>query len=463
MSDTVAAVATALGEGGVAIVRLTGPRAVETAAAVTRGADLAAAPTHTVHHAWIHDDDGRPLDEALIAVMRAPRTYTGEDVVEIGVHGGAIPARRVLRAVLSAGARLADRGEFTRRAFLNGRMDLSRAEAVIDLVKARTDRAADAAITALAGGVARETLQVESRLLDLLARLEVNLDFAEDVHAVDAEEIGRQLAECRAKLERLAARAPWGRRLRDGATVAIVGRPNVGKSSLFNALLRDDRAIVGEEPGTTRDWLDAWIDLDGMPVRLLDTAGQRAAAGTTEAEGVRRAERQGHDADLRLVVIDGSRPLTEEDRLVLRRTESTARVVAWNKSDVARPRASGQDPSSAGDHGGQDSLAGVEKILVSARTGEGVERLRARLAERLLGGVGREPADAVIPSERHEDAIRRAAASLGLAHGSWSEGRTEELIAGDVRDAVAALGEITGKTVGEAVLDRIFSQFCIGK
>ncbi|HMB69961.1 MAG TPA: tRNA uridine-5-carboxymethylaminomethyl(34) synthesis GTPase MnmE [bacterium] len=445
MSDTVAAVATALGEGGVAIVRLTGPRAVEIAAKVARGADLVAVPTHTVHHAWIHDAGGHPLDEALITVMRAPRTYTGEDVVEIGAHGGAVPARRVLRAVLAAGARLAERGEFTRRAFVNGRLDLSRAEAVIDLVTARTERAADAALSALAGGVARETLNVESRLLDLLARLEVNLDFNEDVGAAGAEEIERQLTACRQELERLAARAPWGRRLRDGATVAIIGRPNVGKSSLFNALVRDDRAIVNEEPGTTRDWLEAWIDLDGMPVRLLDTAGQRDAGTGAEAEGVRRAERLAADADLRLIVLDASREVEAEDRRVLERTEAAARIIVWNKSDLASGRSRGHD------------------LRVSARTGAGVDALRAELAEALLQGVGREPADAIIPGERHEEALRRAVESLRLADASRREGRTEELIAGDVRDAVTALGEITGKTVDEEVLDRIFSRFCIGK
>jgi len=446
VSDTVAAVATALGEGGVAIVRLTGPRAVEIAAKVARGADLVAVPTHTVHHAWIHDAGGHPLDEALITVMRAPRTYTGEDVVEIGAHGGAVPARRVLRAVLAAGARLAERGEFTRRAFVNGRLDLSRAEAVIDLVTARTERAADAALSALAGGVARETLDVESRLLDLLARLEVNLDFNEDVGAAGAEEIERQLTACRQELERLAARAPWGRRLRDGATVAIIGRPNVGKSSLFNALLEDDRAIVAETPGTTRDALEAWVDIDGLPVRLVDTAGQRESGDAVEADGVRRAREWQASADLRVRVID-----------VARGAEATAPddgtcLLVGNKRDLLP---SPGDPTAHGC-----------RVLVSARTGEGVAELRRELGARLTDGMARVAAAAEpepLPGERHEDAIRRAVASLDLAAESWRAGASEELIAADVRDAAAALGEITGRTVGPEVLDRIFSRFCIGK
>jgi tRNA modification GTPase len=451
VSDTIAAIATALGESGVAIVRLSGAGAVDVAARLARmHPPLQRCETHTVHHAWLRDGEGRALDEALVTVMRAPRTYTGEDVVELGVHGGWIAARRVLRAALAAGARLAERGEFTRRAFLNGRLDLSQAEAVVDVVAARTERAADAALAALAGKLGRRTLDVESELLDLLARLEVNLDFAEDVQAVGREETGAALSRCAASLEELAGRAPWGRRLRDGATVALVGRPNVGKSSLFNALLEDERALVAETPGTTRDWLEAWIDVGGMPVRLVDTAGVRDVFEAVEAEGVRRALDVEARADLRVVVLDAAAGLVDADHAVLERARRGAHLVVWNKSDLpgAGARATG---------------AGERGPLVSALRGEGIDGLRGAIADTLVGGTGREPADGVVPGERHEDALRRARASLALAEQSWREGRTEELIAGDVRDAVAALGEITGKTVDEAVLDRIFSRFCIGK
>jgi tRNA modification GTPase len=451
VSDTIAAIATALGESGVAIVRLSGPDAVAVAGRLaSTKPPLDRCETHTVHHAWLRDNEGRALDEALITVMRAPRTYTGEDVVELGVHGGWIAARRVLRAALAAGARLAERGEFTRRAFLNGRMDLSQAEAVVDVVSARTERAADAALAALAGKLARRTLDVESELLDLLARLEVNLDFAEDVEAVGREETGASLSRCTAALDELARRAPWGRRLRDGATVALIGRPNVGKSSLFNALLEDERALVAEAPGTTRDWLEGWIDVAGMPVRLVDTAGVRDAVESVEAEGVRRALEVEARADLRLVVLDAAEGLLREDGIVLDRARGAAHLVVWNKCDLPGAKA-------------RATVAGETAQRVSALHGEGIDGLRAAIADTLAQGTGREPADAVVPGERHEDALRRAGASLALAAESWREGRTEELIAGDVRDAVAALGEITGKTVDEAVLDRIFSRFCIGK
>jgi tRNA modification GTPase len=329
-------------------------------------------------------------------------------------------------------------------------LDLSQAEAVVDVISARTERAADAALAALAGKLARRTLDVESELLDLLARLEVNLDFTEDVEAVGHEETGAALSRCAASLDELARRVPWGRRLRDGATVALIGRPNVGKSSLFNALLEDERALVAETPGTTRDWLEAWIDVAGMPVRLVDTAGVRQAVEPVEAEGVRRALEVETRADLRLVVLDAAEGIGRDDEVVLERARGGAHVVVWNKCDLP-----GAKNAAAG--------AGETAQRVSALRGEGIDGLRAVIADTLTRGTGREPADAVVPGERHEDSLRRARASLALAVGSWREGRTEELIAGDVRDAVAALGEITGKTVDEAVLDRIFSRFCIGK
>lgn len=458
--DTIAAVATPPGEGAVAIVRLSGPRAVAIAAKLSgSGSRFESAPSHTVHHAWLRDGNGRPLDESLVIVMRAPRTYTGEDLVEIGVHGGSILARRVLRAALEAGARLADRGEFTRRAFLAGRIDLAQAEAVVDLVRARTERGADAALRALAGGVATRTLAVEEKLFDLVARLEVNLDFVDDVAPASREEISAALASCVEDLQRLLGAAASGRKLRDGATVVLVGRPNVGKSSLFNALVQDERAIVAETPGTTRDWLEAWIDIGGVPVRLVDTAGWREATEAIEAEGVRRARRLEESADLRLVVLDESEPLRAEDEDILATVRSGERthIVVRNKHDAASAEA-----RTAFDSG---SMKGESRgvVMTSARTGEGIERLRDEISRVVAQlpqfGEGEE----ILASERNEDALRRAEESARLAADAWARGATEELVAGELRAAAQAIGEITGRSVGEEVLDRIFAQFCIGK
>ncbi len=447
--DTIAAIATALGEGGVAIVRVSGTDAVNTVASLTAGLpDLEAVDTHTVHHSWLRDAEGHTLDEAMVTVMRGPRSFTGEDVVEIGVHGGGVVAKRVLRAVFAAGARPAERGEFTKRAFLNGRIDLSQAEAVADVVSAHTEAGADAALAALAGGIARRTESVESELLDLLARLEVNLDFNEDVEAVGREEVGRLLTSARTELDALRERAPWGRRLREGALVVLVGAPNVGKSSLFNALLEDDRALVSSTPGTTRDYLEAWIDIGGIPVRLIDTAGLRDARDGVEAEGVALARKMERDADLCVEVVDLSVTQEAGGGAAVRpeaATRADVSIRVGNKKDLAA-----ENP-------------GAPELRVSARTGEGVAELRARIGEELGGGAESLPAGDVAPSERHEDALRRACESLSLAAASWNDGGTEELIAGDVRDAATALGEITGKTVGEEVLARIFSKFCIGK
>jgi tRNA modification GTPase len=451
VTDTIAAIATAPGAAGLGVVRVSGPEAVSvTARLVGAAPDLERAASHTVHHAWLRDATGRPLDEALVTVMRAPRTFTGEDVVEIGVHGGAVPSRRVLHALFAAGARPAERGEFTKRAFLHGRIDLSQAEAVSDLVSARTELGADVALTALAGGVAKRTREVEDRLIDLLARLEVNLDFVEDVEAAGREEVARGLADAHAALAKLAERAAWGRRLREGALVVLVGEPNVGKSSLFNALLEEDRALVHEVPGTTRDYLEAWIDVDGIPVRLVDTAGLRESADAVEAEGVRRARELVARADLRLHVRDLS---------VAGPGGSAPRGAAPDDSPVAQPRLL---VGNKVDRAGDESMPVVVDVRVSALTGAGIAELRREVGRRLVGGSIPAP-DEVLPGERHADALRRAMSSLGRAMGTWNDGGTEELVAGDVRDAATALGEISGRTVGEDVLDRIFSAFCIGK
>jgi tRNA modification GTPase len=355
----------------------------------------------------------------------------------------------VLRAVLSMGARLADRGEFTRRAFLNGRIDLSQAEAVADLVRARTERGADAALRSLAGRLAQRTLDVEDRLLALLARLEVNLDFVEDVAPASRDAIAAELGQCRAMLEQLGRHAAWSRRLREGATVVLLGRPNVGKSSVFNALVQDDRALVSETPGTTRDYIEAWMDIEGIPVRLIDTAGIRQASDALEKEGVRRSRRLEESASLRLVVLEAPAGMTSEDEVFLREMNGKPMLLAWNKNDLANGRSHDLGDGSA--------------LQISARTGQGIDQLRRELGRLLSEDSEPGGLEEILCSERHEDAIRIALEQVRHAESAWLAGATEELAATDIREAARMLGDLTGKSVGEEVLNRIFSQFCIGK
>ncbi|MAF27487.1 MAG: tRNA uridine-5-carboxymethylaminomethyl(34) synthesis GTPase MnmE [Gemmatimonadota bacterium] len=449
--DTVAAIATATGESGIAVVRVSGPEAIAIAGKLAGRADgFHRTASHTVHHAWLRDETGRLLDEALVTVLRAPKTYTGEDVVEFGVHGGTVVARRVLRAVLRAGARLADRGEFTRRAFLAGRVDLSRAEAVADLIAAKTDRAADAALSGIAGGLARKTEEIEEHLLDALARVEANIDFVEDAGAAPRGEIEEQLDHATTAIADLIERAPRARRLRDGASVVLVGCANVGKSTLFNALLETDRALVSETPGTTRDFLEAWCDFGGVPTRLIDTAGLREDTGSSiETEGVRRARSLGTEADLRLVLVEAGKVWAAEDERLWQSETASASLLVRTKSDVCSVGSATAHPPRG--------------ILVSAQEGQGLGALREAIADRLLEGVGREPEDDIFPGERHEDALRRSLASVTRARETLTRGGAEELIASDLRDAAVAIGEVTGKTVDEEVLNRVFERFCIGK
>lgn len=463
--DTIAAIATPVGEGGIAVIRISGERSIAIAQQLAgRRCRITGAGSHTVHHAWLRGAAGTVLDEALVSVFRAPRTYTGEDVVEIGLHGSTVLARRVLGEVLQAGARLADRGEFTRRALTNGRLDVARAEAVIDLVRSKTERGADAALRTLAGAVSKRTIAVEEEILQLLARLEVNLDFVEDVASAERHEIAHALSNIEVELSLLEGTARRSRRLREGATVVLVGEPNVGKSSLFNALLDDERALVSPTPGTTRDWIEAWIEMQGIPVRLIDTAGVRQAEDPLEAEGVVRSRRISDEADLLVLVRDA--------------TSTGARPgEAWGASGIQSDRKVGS-PGSAeavlvqGD-GGQRVLEVLNKgdlanersdgLLVSARTGHGLETLRRQIAQRLLPDETGLPPEDVMAGEMVEASIRRAVQALRLAREAWARGESEEVVANDLRAAAESFGTVTGKNVGEEVLDRIFSKFCIGK
>jgi tRNA modification GTPase len=456
--DTIAAIATAPGEGGVGIVRLSGPDAAAIAARIFRPLRPGPLRPYRLRYGHVVDPaSGAVVDEALAALMRAPRSFTREDVVELSCHGGPLPLQAVLALALAAGARLARPGEFTMRAFLNGRLDLSQAEATLDVIRARTDAGLALAQAQLGGWLAREVRAARAALLECLAYVSVVVDFPED--EVEPQDIGPQLRAGLAAVERLLRGADQGIIYRQGARAAIVGRPNVGKSSLLNALLRADRAIVTPIPGTTRDTLEETANLGGVPVVLVDTAGIRESDDTVERLGVERSRAALAEADLALLVLDAAHPLSPEDHAIAALTAAKPTLLVWNKADAA---GAGARLESAGDALRHQRV--VAAARTSALTGAGVEELAGAIARALLGDAPAAAGEArLVSSPRHRDALRRADEHLRGALSGWEIGHPPDLIAGDLTAALNALGEITGETVGDDLLDVIFSRFCIGK
>ncbi len=453
-TDTIAAISTPPGEGGIGVVRLSGPQARPIAERLL--ADGAALKSHTLHYGHLHDADGTLIDEVMVAWMQAPRSYTREDVVEISGHGGAANMQRILQAVLRAGARSAEAGEFTLRAFVNGRLDLTQAEAVLDIITAQTRPALDAALGQLGGRLSDEVRAARALLLAALAHIEASLDFPED--DVPAPNVQPQLAQAAAIVVRLLDSARAGIIYRQGLRCAIVGRPNVGKSSLLNALLGVERAIVTPIAGTTRDTVEESASIAGIPVALIDTAGLNAGAtDMVEQIGIERSRRALASADLVLLTLDASQPLTEADHEViatLREAGVEQRlIIALNKSDL---------PTQLDEHNLRDMLPDVPLAYTAALTGDTTALERAIVAA-ALGGTQPLAANApLVTSARHRDALARAAESIVTAQAAVGS-VPPDLLAVDIRAALNALGEITGETVGEDLLDQIFSKFCIGK
>lgn len=452
--DTIAAISTPPGEGGIGIVRLSGPQAIAIARRMfvsSRGKDIRVAKG-PVFHGEIRDERGT-LDEVLVHVMRAPHSYTAEDVVEINGHGGAGPLQSILEFALRCGARLAEPGEFTKRAFLNGRIDLVQAEAVIDRIRARTDASLRAAAAAGSGLLSQSIHALREVLIDALARVESAIDFPEeDLPELVDEALRTRLVQARDRMSDLLATAQTGRLYREGASVAIAGRPNVGKSSLFNALLRDARAIVTAVPGTTRDLLEEVITIDGVPVRLNDTAGLRATSDEVEQIGMERARSALRAADIVLCVVDASVPYTPEDAELAGDLVALGRpaVLVLNKTDLA-PSPRPPDWASEFHH----------TVAVSSLTGEGLKTLERTLGRMLLGGAPIAPDQGLITRVHQRDSLRRAREALERVLENYNA--SPEFLSIDLRDSLDALGEITGDSTPEDVLDRIFSSFCIGK
>jgi tRNA modification GTPase len=464
LDDTIVAISTPVGEGGIGIVRLSGSKAVTLAGRVFRsakGKDLSVVKSHTIHYGAVVDPvTDEPVDEVLITVMRAPRTYTREDVIEINCHGGIIPLRTILRILIREGARLAEPGEFTKRAFLSGRIDLSQAEAVIDVIQAKTNHAERLALRQLEGRLSDKIHGIRERVAELCARVEAYIDFPEEeVEGVEGERMALAIGDVAEQLSALSRGYDEGRLFREGVAAAIVGKPNVGKSSLLNALLDADRAIVTEIPGTTRDVIEEYLTIGGIPVKIMDTAGIRETHDLAEMEGVRRSLRALAHADIVVAVFDGSRPFDEADQVVLDNIGDKAALYVINKSDIAD--SAFIIPSAA---------AGHPVIWVSALTGEGIEEMKDEAYALLVpaavpGGIrGTSSTQAVLVTNvRHRDAVDRAFRAVTEAAGGLDRGDPLEVIALHLRESLDYLGEVIGVVTTEDILGRIFSLFCIGK
>ena len=470
--DTICAIATPLGEGGVGIVRLSGDQAIRIAAKFVHPKNHTPLEKLSSHRAYLSDvffKENFPLDEALVVIMRRPYSYTGEDVVEIQTHGGPFIMQITCDALIQQGARMAEPGEFTKRAFLNGRLDLIQAEAVLDTIRATTTSSLRSAQGLLRGTLSREVEQLKDELIRNLAHLEAGMDFVEeDISFIQNEELERVFQKTHTKLQQMIDTFEEGRMIREGIKVAIIGRPNVGKSSLLNALLKTDRAIVSSVPGTTRDVIDEYVNLSGFRMRLLDTAGLRNTEDIIEEEGVRRTKEVLKEADLLLLVLDGSEELTEEDSFLLKEHGQDRCLILLNKSDlpfkVEKQEILNAMSSKSKKTDKLESTNKAEKILkISAESEKGLDLLKETIRKCFFKGNLETGQGPIVTHLRHKAALLKALESILQAQTSLQAGMDGECIAFDMRAALDSLGEITGAVCTEDILDRIFRDFCIGK
>lgn len=472
---TIVALSTPVGTGGVAVIRMTGPQALEIADRVfvsAFGKKLSKAESHKALYGWIvepsknidskkmdstdfNSDNLEKIDEVLALVMRAPRTFTGEDTVEINCHGGMYICNRIIQALIAAGAQMAEPGEFSKRAFLNGRMDLTKAEAVMDMISAQTSYSLKAAVNQLGGNLADKIDELRSKLIDTIVSMEVNIDYPEyDVPEISDEEVNENCLAVRSEVQRLLSTAESGRMLRQGVKVAIVGKPNVGKSSLLNMLLREQRAIVTAIPGTTRDVLEETLDLGGIPIRIMDTAGIRETEDVVEKIGVERAFASIEESDLALFVLDATRDIEPEELELFERVKDRQYLVVLNKTD-----AGWQSQESV-----LAKLPGVdmERFLeISAKEQIGMEALTEQIKRLFFGGdilVSDRP---MVANMRQKQALMRADEALARVIDGY--GFEQDLLIIDIRQACDFLGEVSGRSTQEDVVSEIFSRFCIGK
>jgi tRNA modification GTPase len=455
--DTIAAISTPVGQGGIGIIRMSGPEAFSIADRIFRSGTPgtpSAAPSRRMLYGQITDPaDEHMVDEVLLCVMRAPHSYTCEDVVEINCHGGMVSVRKILELVLRQGARLSAPGEFTKRAFLHGRIDLSQAEAVLDIINAKTEESMKIACEQLRGGLTGRLSELREQLIEISAFVEAYIDFPEDeIEAASKERIEKRLLETRHEIRRLSNTFNEARFFRDGLSVAIVGRPNVGKSSLLNTLLMKDRAIVTDLPGTTRDLIEDYLNIGGLPIRIMDTAGIRNSDEVIEQEGIRRSMQAIEQADFIIAMFDSSEPLRKEDLDLIALIRSKNAVMVFSKADLP-------------------CVVSLENIMSEGRqylhlstvTGEGIDELKTVIFESNIPDWKEEREGVIVTNMRHKTALDSAAESLGRAAELLSRNEPLELFSIEMRDALNRIGEITGVISSDDILNKIFSSFCIGK
>lgn len=457
LDDVIAAISTPMGMGGIGIVRMSGAGCIPLADTLFLGRKpLSEKPSHTISYGKLTAGaGGEVIDEVLVSVMKAPHTYTKEDIVEVNCHGGPLVTRRVLEALLAAGARLAEPGEFTKRAFLNGRIDLTQAEAVIDLIGSKTELSRQSAVGQLEGRLKLAVRGMRDEILDMTAAIEAAIDYPDyDIEEETYSSMEQGVSGLLGRVDGLLENADCGKILREGVQTVIIGKPNVGKSSLLNWLLEEDRAIVTDIPGTTRDTVEEYLNIGGVPVKIVDTAGIRETADAAERIGVEKSRAYAETADLVILMLDASRPLEAEDREIFSFIRGKKTVVLLNKTDLEQKLTAAEI---------EGLLPGSRVLPVSVKRGEGFELLMDTLKEMFLQGGGMEREEGILVNTRHKDALLRAKVAL-LRCMEMIQGRMpEDFISMDLQDANDALGEITGDTSDEEVIDRIFTKFCLGK
>lgn len=456
--DTIAAISTPPGEGGISIIRISGVDALKTASQIYRGKDLNKVNSHTINYGHIIDpENGNEVDEVMVSVMRAPHTYTKEDIVEINCHGGIVATNRILQIILGLDARLAKPGEFTERAFLNGRIDLSQAEAVMDLIRAKTDQSMKVALDQLDGNLSHLITNLRQNILDVLAQVEVNIDYPEydDVETMTARLLKEKAIEVKAKIQQLLSTAKQGKVLRDGLATAIIGHPNVGKSSILNHLLHEDKAIVTDVAGTTRDVIEEYVNVQGVPLKLVDTAGIHETEDKVEKIGVDRSRKALSQADLVILVLDSSVPLRNEDRELLRETNHMQRIVVLNKSDLEVKINLNEL---------QEYVDDKEIIKSSAVSPLGTKDLEDRIAAMFFAGsIENTSNNIMVTNARHIGLLKQADTALDAVLEGIETGMPVDLVQIDMTRTWDLLGEITGDSYQDELLDQLFSQFCLGK